>query len=278
MTQTPTPYDQPPTQTRRSSGRTVAVVVSVVGAVILIAFIGIAVLQTLVRGGSSDTSSYSVAVGNVTEISIDVSAAELTTTFADVDEASLEVTGQDAGDWELEVRGGELRVRQNDRWWGFDIGWIGGWDPARAELVLPTELEGALDADLDVSAGGIDFTGDARAVSIDISAGSVTFDGASTELEIDISAGDADVTTSGPQAVSIEVSAGRLVAEVTGQAPASTEVDVSAGSVTLTLPDEAYAVTGDASAGTRDIEVRTDPSSRYELDVQVSAGDARVGY
>jgi len=272
------PIDAPPPSPRRRTSWVVTLVT--VTGVILVAIIALQAVSLGVSTGSGVRSaSYTADVEGVTSLDIGVSAGDLTVTFAEVDQAQLEVTGsgwRDNTDWRLEVEDGRLVVREDDDWWFF---WPNfGSSRTTADLVLPSELEGEVAADLDVSSGEMSVDGDLQAVAIDVSAGSLTFIGASTSLDAEVSAGNATVVTDGPDEVHARVSAGRFTGTVTGPPPSRTSVDVSAGDVVLDLPDAEYAVSGDVSAGDRTIEVRTDPSSPHLLDVQVSAGDATIGY
>lgn len=268
------PVPQPPAP-RRGGG--IALIVSVIGAIIILTIVGRGV-ATAVASGAPDRSSYTSAVDGVTAIDIEVSDSFLTARFADVDEARLDIEATGWGvstDWTFEVDGGVLRVAADDwgRWWP-----TFGMGRTEAELVLPRSLEGRIDADLSVSAGDLHVVGDLTDMHVTVSAGSLMFDGASTGLDVDVSAGDASIDTQGPETVAMHVSAGSITAVIGGQAPASTTVGVSAGDASLWLPDADYAVTGDVSAGDRTIDVRTDPASPHALHVEVSAGSATVVY
>lgn len=272
------PTDAPaPTPPSRHRGAWVAVLVTLLGSIVILATVAGAALGGLASGGRQE-ASYTAAVDGVTTLDIDLSEGSLTTTFGDVDQAVLDVQAQgwrSSTDWVLEVRGDTLRVSDDDRSW-FWPGFGGG--RSTAQLVLPAELEGAIDAGVDVSAGALTIDGDLAAASLEVSAGSLTFTGASTALTLDVSAGNANVITSGPDVVDIQVSAGRVTTTITGEPPSSTMVEVSAGAAVLDLPDADYALTGDVSAGDRTIDVRTDPSAASSLHVEVSAGSAMVGY
>lgn len=270
------PVDPPPPPRRNSW---VAVLVTLTGGVLIIGLIAQAVVVGLNAGGGMHSASYTAAVDGVTHLDLDVEAGDLVVSFADVDEAQLDVESSGSrtgGDWRLEADGDRLVVREDDRWWDF---WPDfGSSRTTATLVLPEALEGAVSADLQVSAGSMELAGDLTVVNIDVSAGSLTFNGASTSVGAEISAGDANVTTHDAEVIEVQVSAGRFTGTFTGAQPQSTFVDVSAGDANLNLPDGSYAESGEVSAGDRIIEVRTDPASPHSLEVHVSAGDARIGY
>lgn len=269
----------PPTDGPRRNAW-VAVLVTLVGGLVVLGLIAQAVVTTASASGGSEEASYTAAVDGVTELDLEVAASSLTVSFANVPEATLDVTARGWGartDWVLEVEEGVLRVAdERDGVLGF---WPSfGMREVEATLVLPDRLEGQIDADIDLSAGDIDLTGDVGALDLDVSAGSLTFTGASESLVAEISAGSATVVTDGPATVDVDVSAGRFIGTVTGTAPTSTTIDVSAGGVQLLLPEAEYALAGEVSAGDRTVDVRTDPTSPNLLRVDVSAGDATVGY
>lgn len=270
------PYDAPPPP-RRSNG--VAILVTVLGVALILGLLVQGLAFGVHTAAGTDSSTQTADVDGVTSLDLDTSSGDLAVTFASVNEATLDITTTGAssdGDWSLEVDGDRLVVRQDNDWFWF---WPNfGSSRTTAELVLPDELEGVVSAQLSVSAGSMSLRGDLAEVEIDVAAGSLTFEGASTSLDAEVSAGDADVVTSGPETVDIRVSAGRLTGTITGEAPARTSVEVSAGNANLDLPDAEYAVTGGVSAGDRSIDVRTDPASPHQLHVEVSAGDAVIGY
>lgn len=269
---------EPTTPTPPPRTSWVASLVAITGVIVIAVLVLQAVGFALSAAGGTRNAIYAADVDGVTALDVDLTSGDLTITFDAVPEATLEVTStgwRNRVDWTLEVDGGRLVVHEDDDLWFWpDF----GRSHTSAELVLPAALEGAISGDLDVSAGTMEVDGDLAEVTIDVSAGSLTFVGASTSIDAKVSAGEATVITSDPDTVAVRVSAGRFHGTVTGEPPARTDVNVSAGDATLRLPDAAYAVTGEVSAGDRTIDVRTDPGSEYQLHVQVSAGDATVGY
>ncbi|MFV0251718.1 MAG: hypothetical protein ACK5H2_00075 [Beutenbergiaceae bacterium] len=281
MTTTDAPVDQPTTPAKPPGGRSnngwVAVLATVAGAVV----VAVVLVQGFVAGlvaTEGGQSSRSQPVAGVQALELDVAAAEMTVTFGAVDEAVLDVDSQGwqlNRQWRFEVVSNTLVVEQGGPWgWSFPA--FNG--RTQVTLTLPNELQQQLDAELDVAAGSTTIVGDFRDVDIDVAAGSLSFDGASTALNVDISSGSASVDTDGPSDVDIEVSAGRAVVSIAGDAPDSTAVQVSAGQADVWLPDADYAITGEVSAGDREINVRSDSGSRHQLDVSVSAGRATVEY
>lgn len=286
-TETFTPHDGPPPRDApvpsdpRPPGRStgwVALLVTLVGAVVVLGLVLQSVVVGIGSSGRSDQASYTSDVDGVTSLDVDISSAELSIRFDAVDEASLEVrsTGWRRNlTWLLENEGGVLRVAdERDLWFWPSFGGA----RTTAELVLPAALEGEIDADLDLSAGSLRLEGDLQAVGIEVSAGNLTFTGASTALAVDVNAGEATVETEGPESVTVDLSAGRFTGTVTGAPPRTTTVEVSAGSVRLELPDGEYSLGGQVAAGDRTIDVRTNPTADHALTVDVRAGDAWVGY
>ncbi len=72
------------------------------------------------------------------------------------------------------------------------------------------------------------------------------------------------------------VSAGTIDARLTGTAPRTVTVDVSAGGLDLELPDGAYDVRSDVSAGEFDNGLQTQAGARNTVDVTVSAGTVTI--
>jgi len=261
MTDTTIVSDAPIDDARppQHNGAWVAALVTLVGGIVIVSIIMQAALSGLTSGGGARSATYTASVDGVTAIAAEIAASDLVLTFDDVDEATLEVQARGWRadvEWLLEVDNGVLRVSDDrDLWWS----WPFGSSSTSAQLVLPQELEGDLTADIGVSAADVIIEGDFGDTRIRVSAGSLQMTGDVSSLDLDVSAGDASAT-------------------ITGEPPSSTTVDVSAGSAVIELPDGTYAVTGEASAGSRTIDVRTDPSSPNTLHVSVSAGDATVTY
>ena len=269
----------PPVTPRRptSGGRAIAITLTVIGGAAILFSLVSAILVGL-RGQGVGDRTYSASATGITAVDLNASAADVEVRYGDVTEAELSVVALDGSgtrEWVLRRDGDDLEVSQKGGW-----GWIGWFtlndEAERVELVLPRALEGTIDFSSDISAGSTVVAGDYRAVELDLSAGSVQFTGGSTAMDVQVSAGEARVQTEGPDIVSIDVSAGKAIVSVAGTAPRTVDLGVSAGAIEITLPDDAYAVSQDVSAGSADIGVRTDPSSTYRLDVDVSAGDVTV--
>ena len=274
-TLTPTPTPTP----RRSA---VSTTVTVIGVVMILLLVASAALQTI-RMPRWDELTSSVDVTGVTALDLEISAGELNVEFDDAaTEATLYISDSGSGpmrSWDLTVRNGVLRLTDTSGVWFLPSwGWGSGKEPPRLQLNLPSSLEGAVDADLELNGGIMTFTGDLKNTDITVSAGEFRFDGASTDFALEVNAGVATATTSGPNTVDVEVSAGRATTTVTGTAPSRTEVEVNAGRADVYLPEAEYAVGAESNAGQRQINVRTSPSSPNQLFVEVNAGHAEVSY
>lgn len=272
----------PPTQAPEPGnaggpGRSVATVITVVGAVVLIGML-VAGMFGAVRAIASPAGteqSFRADATGATALVLDVSTADVEVRFADVSEARLEVQprGSDGATWNLRREGDEIKVVQND---GFN--WSFGWDfgTEHVTLQLPRGLEGKLDATVDVSAGSVSLAGDYRDVRLGLSAGDVSYDGDADTMRVEISAGSADITAHDVRTVQLEVSAGSIDAEFTGRQPDLTKVDATAGDVSVSLPHGQYAVQQDVTAGDLSIQVPTDPSASARIEASVTAGDVTI--
>lgn len=273
----------PPREPRGSGGRAAAIAIAAFGGVVLLAaggnaaFAAVHDVSAAASPESADTQS--VSVDGIESLKMDVAASSVTARFGDVDEATLDVTGSRSGDWKLERDGDELVVHSPERgfgWW-FGGDWFGGdWFDGEeiVVLTLPERLQRAeLDADFSLSAGSLDIAGSYGEVDIELSAGGLSMDGSATSIDVDVSAGSADLSLFDVEEADFSLSAGKIIAEIANTAPRSVAIDVSAGNLDLTLPDEAYALTQNVSAGSLDNRVSTSNDSRYVIDARVSAGD-----
>lgn len=259
----------------RRFGTSAVIITAVIGGLVVIALAFSGIVASLDRGPA--TATHTANADGVTALQVDSSRGEITVEFGAVSEAHLDVAGGDK--WTLERAGDTLTVK-SDRgfldWgiWGFDL-CIGGCGVHEATLTLPLELEG-IDADLSLSAGGLYTTGEFRDLRLDVSAGEAIVSGEARSIDVDLSAGSATVDVANAREASFDLSAGSADVVLTGTPPVETEVQVSAGSFDLTLPDVPYAVSSDVSAGDLDNEVRTDPSARHRVTVDLSAGSASI--
>lgn len=273
-----------PSSSRGSGARAGAIAIAAFGGIALLgaggtaAFAAVHDIQASASSGAS-ADTQSVSVSGVDALDVDVAASNVTVRFGDVDEATLEITGTDDNRWRLERDEGEL-VLSNDEnrfgWFGGD--WFGsGWfnNDENVVLTLPDALNDEdLDAEFSLGAGSLDIEGMFGEVGINVGAGSLKMDGSATSVEADISAGRATLDLFAVTEADLRVSAGKLEATFADTAPSTITIDVSAGSMDLTVPDEAYNVSQDVSAGSLDNRLDTSSSSRNTIDATVSAGSA----
>jgi len=269
----PTPPAATPPPETRGASRVVAILTIALGGAVVLGAIGSAVFST-VAAASVHTETQTVDVAGVTGLNVSVDAASLRVEFADVPEATLEVTsGLGVGAWTLQRDGDELAVATPPR---FGPRWIFGGE-VRATLTLPRELEGSdLDASLDLSAGELAVDGSFGDLDIEVGAGTLTVDGAARTVSTQLNAGGADIDLSDVDEADFAVNAGAVDARLTGAAPRSVIVEVSAGSLDLRLPDAAYDVRSDVSAGDFENGLDTDADARNVVDVTVSAGSVTI--
>jgi len=266
---------------RRTSGATaIMVVTAVIGGIALLGSGGAAAAAAtgtlLASTDDRGDSVRSVDVAGIDSIDLDVDAGNMRIEFGDVDEAQLSVANGRGDDWTFEVDGDTLQVHSPDFRFGW---WFGSWfgDDESAVLTLPEDLrDSALDADLTLNAGSLDVDGDFGALDVNVNAGALDVQGAAANLGIDMSAGRADVLLDGVTEADLGVSAGNLTVELTGTAPTRTSIDVSAGSVYLTVPDVAYTIEQDISAGSLDAKVDQSAEARRTIEVSLSAGSITV--
>lgn len=268
------------TPTTSRPGRWLSILVIVLGTIGVVYGIG----GGVVRGFASHTATsgeFTADAEGVQQLRIDSEAAAFELRFGPVEDARLSVVsnGGPAQTWSLSRSGDTLIVDADSRWrwFGFGFGFGDGAGDELAVLTLPMELEHErLDLEAQVAAGSFQGDGDWGAVTVGLGAGSVELSGSATSLDVDVAAGEARIDIADARTVSLEVSAGRVVGQLTGEQPEAIEAQVSAGGIDLTIPDGAYAVTEQTSAGDSEVRVVDDPGAASTIDVEVSAGDVRL--
>ena len=286
---TPPPVEPPaaPEQTGPAgepsgrNGKTVAVVLGVVGGLAIVGTAIVAAVSAFQAAGAVDEVQ-TVDAGGVTALDVDVSASAFTIAFDDVDDAELDVTGSRSG-WTLSRNGDELSVDRDGGlfggWW-FVGDWWGDDGPGSDEtvvLTLPEALRDAgLDGDLALSGGSLTAEGAYADLDIEVGAGSLSFEGSAADLVVDVSAGRGELVVDGVSRAGLTVAAGRLDAQLTGEAPSDVAVEVSAGRLDLVLPEAEYAVDSEVTAGSFDNRLDVASSSRHAVRVEVAAGEATI--
>lgn len=260
----------PPTPTGpRASARVIAVLAITIGAILILGTVLTTVASAAwqaTRGSGSGTLSADAT--GIRGLTIDAAAADVRVVYGG-DTATLEVSGN-AADWRLERAGDTLAVTNQRGWWS-----PGAWfsDPEEAVLTLPGILQRtALDAEFSLSSGSLRADGRYGRLELDVSAGLMNVAGRADTLIADVSAGRLQFEVADAQTAAVTVSAGLVDGVLTGAAPQQVSVDISAGRADLVLPDAAYAVTADVSAGSFRNALREDPTSAHRVSVTVGAG------
>ncbi len=257
----------------RSTARVIAILAIVLGVVLILGAITTAVFSAI-RSSAVRTDTLSADAADIVALDIDVDAAGFRLEYDGTDEATLEVTGgQGSSAWSMERNGDSLRVKSDRPWWG---GW--GWwgDDERVVLTLPERYaEETLDASFDLGAGSITADGTYGELELDLGAGSLDIGGSAANVDADISAGRASLDFDDVDTARMHLSAGDIDGELRGPVRAL-DLDVSAGRISLTVPDQAYDLSQDVSAGDLTHDLDTSSSARSTITAQVSAGSIHL--
>lgn len=257
---------------QNTSGKAIAIVTAVIGGVALLGS-GTGAAVAAVNDVSTFSDLQVADVSGITGVDLDVSGRGMRVELGDVDEAELAVAGDGEGRWTLERDGDELIVHSPDHNFGWWFGSLFNDDEATTVLTLPEKLlDSRIDLDISMGAGRLDVDGDFGDVDVEMGAGALVMNGSAETVEAELSAGRADLDLADVSEASFEISAGQLVAELTGTAPKNVQLDVSAGSLTLTLPDVAYSVQQNVSAGSLDNNLQASTNARNSIVVSLSAG------
>lgn len=274
---TATAHNKAPT--RSGASRAVSLTAAIVGAVVLLGVgssAALATAGTVLSASAGGASSHSVSASGVTALDVQAEAADLTIEFGDVDEATLNTN---SNLWQLERSGDELIV-QRDRWffsfWCFGACDAGARGPSI--LTLPMELNGSLNADVTVGAGNVNVEGDFAQLAVSVGAGEADIRGAAETLNIGVDAGRANLELQDVREADIRVDVGDADVTLMGDAPSRVGVTVSVGDATISLPQETYDVRQNASVGTVDNRLSTNPSSELLIDAEVSVGNITLRY
>lgn len=272
-TPVPTP-EQPP---RRGPAFAVSVITIVVGTVVAmgtLAGTGASALASLSNDGSEDVTydtSFDDSTAQLADLDIDVAGGELTVEFGDVADARLDTDTRAGRDWTFERDGDALRVASPS---GSFVDGAGG---SRATLILPRDLDGSgIRADIQVSGGALDLTGDFGDVSVEVAGGTASLDGAARDFDLTVTGGSATARVEDAETATFEVAGGELTARVSGVTPTRTDVEVTAGSADITLPDDEYDVRVDDGLGSVDNGLRTSSTAVAEVDVTATMGSVRL--
>jgi hypothetical protein len=226
-----------------------------------------------------DRTSFDSAYGDsadsattpMTDLDIDVAGGELTVVYGDVAVAHLDAERHGRNGWTFERDGDQLRVASPSG------SFIDATRGARATLTLPRDLEGSgITADIQVTGGALNLTGDFGDVTVEVAGGTATLDGAARDVDLTVSGGSATVAVTDAETAAFEVAGGELTATLSGVTPTRTDVEVTAGSADITLPDDDYRVRVDDGMGSVDNGLRTDSSATATVDVTATMGSVTL--
>ncbi|WP_404287446.1 hypothetical protein [Glutamicibacter arilaitensis] len=254
------------------SKKTLTLVLGILGALVILGVITTSAWRAS-SSLSSSSSSQTVGSAGITALEVDADAGKFNILFADVPEATLDVRSARSGEWKLRREEGTLLVSSPNDWgdWCFTGC---DWEENEVTLTLPNSLnEGNLDADLKMSAGEFSVNGNFNDLIMEMSGGTLDASGSAKGLNVELGAGKTDIDMADVQTANFDVSAGRIDSTFTGSAPRSVQAEVSAGMLQLTLPDTAYNVIQDVSAGGIENGLSANPESQHMVKVEVSAGN-----
>lgn len=267
--------EQPDTPQRSAAARPILITTAIIGGLaLLVTGTSAAVAAFGAQAGSSGSvaSAMSLDTNGITGVEVHASAADFSIAYGDVSEARLDATGPRSDQWSLRRDGRDLVVDSPRGIFGFCFGWC---PPAEQTVVLtlPHALESErIDLDVSLGAGALTAEGAFGELGLELSAGRMMVSGSARAVNLEMSAGNFTGELRDVSEASFSISAGSAEAELTGTAPWATDLEVSAGSLELTLPDEAYRVNTDISAGNLDNQLRTDPNASHLIEAEISAG------
>ncbi|HEX3003556.1 MAG TPA: DUF4097 family beta strand repeat-containing protein [Angustibacter sp.] len=248
MATTAPPQAAPP---RRGSGLAAPIVAAlvIVGLIVVIAGLFVA---TTVGGRQSRHLSETYTGVRTIDVQVSAEAVELVASADDVTRLDRTATWSVREPRLTQQLDGDRLVVRSSCPFGFGLGCSG-----RVRIDVPS---------------GVD-------VRVHSSAGAVRAEGLSGALDLSTSAGSVRATNLTSSDVRASSSAGSVTVELASE-PMRVTASSSAGSVTVLLPrgDATYRVSAKTSAGSENVDVRTDPASDRVVDVHSSAGSVRVGY
>lgn len=266
---------------RRGAAFAVSVITIVVGAVVAVGTLtgsGLSAVASMADWRSDSTSydasyddSSTDASAQLRDLDIDLAGGELTVVYGDVAVAQLDADRRGRTGWTLERDGDQLRIASPTG------SFVDAGRAARATLTLPRDLDGSgIRADIRVTGGALEVTGDFGDVSVEVAGGTASFDGSARDVDLTVTGGSASAEILDAETAAFEVAGGELTATVSGVTPTSTDVEVTAGSADITLPDDEYDVRIDDGVGSVDNGLRTSSSAVAEVDVTATMGSVRL--
>lgn len=263
-----------------STARTVSLITTLLGALILAAVFTSAALpavgSSLAGDREASTASggiHTAAVDDVTTLYVDSRSSDVHVAFGDVSEAQLSVSPADSNAWHWTTAGNALIATNERPFYNICFGWCGN-ENEEVTITLPEELDGKLSGDFTLGSGRVTAEGDFTNLDLDVSAGTLTYTGEVEEVTTDLSGGSTNLELTNTRVADLEVAAGRFTAELDGRAPERVRAELSAGELNLTLPDVPFQVRTEHTFGILDNQLRTAPDADHLIDIEVVAGRA----
>ncbi len=130
-----------------------------------------------VSSDSSYDASYDSSTAQLADLDIDLAGGELTVEFGDVEAAQLDADTPRTQRVDVRARRGlsarRLAVRS----------FVDAGRGSRATLILPGDLDGAgIRADIQVTGGALEMTGDFGDVTVEVAGGTASVDGAARDV------------------------------------------------------------------------------------------------
>jgi hypothetical protein len=240
---------------RPTRDRTLPIVFSVLGAIVLIGIL-VTLLVPQARFGSDASGQIEVDEPFETvAVTTEVSDAEVL--FRDVDAAEVRFQQHNLSrdmDFSAKVVGStlEVRVTDNGNGWGWPM--FGARSPL-VTIVLPLAMEG-LDITMDSDVGDVSLRGRFGVVQLEVTAGDVTLDGSVATADLSSTVGD-------------------ITLELDG-VPDGLDVTATTGDLEVTVPAGLYRVETDTNVGDVTVDIPNDASSTTVLRFETTIGDITV--
>lgn len=253
-----------------------AVVLTVIGAVIALASIGNGAYAAMLDS-TGRTSTEQLSVAEVKSIVIEVEQTGLDVTVGSGTEAKLtqNVRGFDeSAAVGMTLKGTELHVSVH----GVPSVQFGDENVQAATLELPATLLAEHPAlSVMVTEGALNLQGSYGAVTAELKSGMLRMTGSAQSVAAAIQSGLAELSYDVQDTFDVSVQEGLVtVTEEGATAPTAMSFDVSSGMLDVTVPDVAYKTDVEVSSGAQDVTVERDDASKNALTVNADSGAVSV--
>lgn len=224
---------------------------------------------------------YADAAG-VTIIEIEAAASDFTLKFGDVEEAVLTVDhaiqGEPGRGWTLERDDNALVVERQTSRRTSDLCLFGcgnGIGDQTVTLTLPRELgeKRAVSLEVQVAAGRFTGAGSFDELSLELNAGALELTGDARTLDLEVNVGDATIELADVKEANASVTAGRSTLTLSGIAPSRVDLSAEMGNLTVQLPRDSYRVDAKAELGSIDNRLSVSKESPNEVHVRAEAAE-----